>query len=138
MADIMEFVRAARERRGKESRRSKQSPPAAPVPTPSPASLAFLPGPIPVAHRDARPVTRPVTLHSPIPWNQQEVSKRTRAADELVARLHVDGRDPEVQRAAAMVVSATATRDMEVLVYALAEFNLTVRRVEGKKFVALA
>ena len=74
------------------------------------------------------------TFPPPSPWDQQEVSKRTRASDELVAHLHVDGRDPEVQRAASVVESATATGDMEVLKYALAEFDVAVRRVGGKRF----
>ena len=132
MSDIMQTIRAARERRGKESKQSKESPPVAPVPTPSPASPAFLPGRAPPVPTPSP--ASPAFLPGPVAWNQREVSKRTRASDELVVHLHVDGRDPEVQRAASMVESATATGDMEVLKYALAEFDVAVRRVGGKRF----
>lgn len=128
MDDIMEILRAARAARGPKGPKGPK-PPVATIPDPLVPLVPLVPGPIPVAHRDAHRDARPVTLHGPIPWDQQEVSRRTRAADELVVHLHVDGRHPEVQRAAAMVVSATATRDMEVLVYAITEFNLTARRV---------
>ena len=51
------------------------------------------------------------------------------SADALVERLGVNGSRPEVTAAAAMVVSAHATRDMETLRFAVAEFTAIVRRL---------
>jgi hypothetical protein len=54
-------------------------------------------------------------------------------ADALVEQLGIDGRLPAVQDAAAVVTSAFATRDMETLRLAVAEFGVVVRTLAGRR-----
>jgi hypothetical protein len=49
-------------------------------------------------------------------------------ADTLVERLGVDGTRPDVQAAAAAVVAAYETRDVDAFVAAITEFEAVVRR----------
>ncbi len=108
MADLMEIVRAALARSVKETEERGISP--APAPT-------------------TDPLTPFATFAPPTAWDQRQANRLMQDADALVEHLGVDGRDPEVKSAAAMVESANATRDMETLLYALAEFDVAVRRV---------
>jgi hypothetical protein len=105
VADLMEIARRTRDRKRKESEQSKESPP---TPEALPPFACFPSG--------------------PVPWNQQQAVRLTHDADTLVERLGVGGTDPEVQSAAALVVSANATCDTETLMFALAEFASVVRR----------
>jgi hypothetical protein len=61
------------------------------------------------------------------PWDSATAIRLTEAADALVGRLGVDGRHPDVQAAAGVVVSALAARDLETVRFAVAEFVAAVR-----------
>lgn len=120
MADLMEIARRTRDRQRKESKQSKESSPPPEAPDPFACFPCFPFG--------------------SVPWNQDRASRMMYAADALVEHLGVNGNDPEVQSAAAMVHSAVQTRDMETVLYALAEFEAVVRRVAlpGGKLSKLA
>jgi hypothetical protein len=65
---------------------------------------------------------------SPVePWNLAMAIRLMHDADALVEQLGVSGRHPAIADAAAMVTSAHATRDMETIRFAVAEFALFVR-----------
>lgn len=66
-------------------------------------------------------------------WNQTEASRLIEEADALVALLELDGNDPAIQSAAAMVVSAHLTGDMETLNFACVEFTEAIRSLAQKK-----
>ncbi len=66
------------------------------------------------------------------PWDTATALRLMNAADALVERLGVDGRHPKVAAAAAVVTSAHATRDMETLRFAVAEFTAVVRRIAAQ------
>jgi hypothetical protein len=66
-------------------------------------------------------------------WNQEEAIRLMHEADSLVEQLGVSGRHPAVADAAAMVVSAFATRDMETVRFAVSEFAVVVRRVASER-----
>ena len=70
-----------------------------------------------------------VTLSGNEPWNRRVAIKLMADADALVERLGVNGRHPDVRNAAAMVASASDTRDLETLRFAVTEFKLVVREV---------
>lgn len=116
MADLMEIARTARDRTRKESKQSKQSPQPAEG---APPFACF-----------------PCFPFGPVPWDQRRAVRLMYDADTLVERLDVDGTDPEVRSAAALVASAYATRDMETMLYAVNEFEVEVRRAESCKALA--
>lgn len=124
MADIMEIVRAAMSR------------------SPSvDGGGNVAKGTKPPVRTATDPLTPFATFAPPSPWDRQrEASKRMYDADTLVEHLGVNGNDPEVQSAAAMVHSAVQTRDMTTVLHALAEFEAVVRRVAlpGGKLSKLA
>lgn len=60
-------------------------------------------------------------------WDPVVASRLVFDADALVANLGVDGRHPAVAGAAAAVVSAHATHDLETLRFAVSEFVTVVR-----------
>ena len=49
------------------------------------------------------------------------------AGDSLVEQSKVDGRHPAMAAAAAMVMSAAATRDVQTFAVAIADFEIAVR-----------
>src|SRR5262245_16678586 len=53
------------------------------------------------------------------PWDQKTAIRLMSDADDLVGRLGVDGRHPEITDAAAVVTSALATRDLETVRFAV-------------------
>src|SRR5262245_34205532 len=59
----------------------------------------------------------------PEPWNPAEACRLTAEVNALVGDLGLDGRDPEVADAAAVVASAYRTRDMETVRFACGEFG---------------
>jgi hypothetical protein len=67
------------------------------------------------------------------PWDAEAALRLAHDADSLVGQLGVSGRHPAVADAAAMVVSALATRDMETLRFAAAEFAAVVRELTRKQ-----
>lgn len=71
--------------------------------------------------------TRTATLSGREPWDVRVALKLTTDADALVAQLGVDGRHPTVVDAAATVVSAYETHDLETIRFAVAEFVVAVR-----------
>jgi hypothetical protein len=62
-------------------------------------------------------------------WNRKLAIRLMYDADTLVERSEVSGRHPAVADAAAMVASAFASRDMETLRFALAEFAVLIRQL---------
>ena len=62
-------------------------------------------------------------------WDQSAALQMMHDADGLVERLGIDGRHPAVESAAAMVVSAFATHDLETVHFAVVEFEVAVRQV---------
>ena len=70
-----------------------------------------------------------VTLSGNEPWNLRVAIELMHEADGLIGRLGVDGRHPEVVDAAAVVSSAFATRDLETVRLAVAEFAVVVHAV---------
>jgi hypothetical protein len=62
-------------------------------------------------------------------WHPAEARRLMAEADGLVEQLGVDGRHPRITAAAALVASAYATRDLETVRFAVAEFTATVREV---------
>jgi hypothetical protein len=68
-------------------------------------------------------------LSGRVAWDQGEALRLLFEADELVERLGVSGRHPEIAAAAAVVDSALATRDLETVRFAVAEFAAAVRSV---------
>jgi len=66
------------------------------------------------------------------PWNKKAAIKLMHDADDLVGKLKVSGRHPDVVDAAAMVTSAYATRDLETLRFAIAEFLVVIHRLAPK------
>lgn len=67
------------------------------------------------------------------PWDQRAALRLIVDADALVEQLGVDGQHPVIVSAAAMVTNAFATRDMETLRFAVAEFTVLVRGLAGIK-----
>lgn len=67
------------------------------------------------------------------PCDQRVALRLIADADALLERLGVDGQHPAVASAAAMVTSAHATRDLETLRFAVAEFTVVVRRLAGMR-----
>ena len=67
------------------------------------------------------------------PWDQRTALRLMEAADALVERLGVVGSRPEITTAATMVVNAYATRDVETLRFAVAEFTVIVRRLAASE-----
>jgi hypothetical protein len=63
------------------------------------------------------------------PWDAATALRLMETADALVERLGVDARHPAVAAAAEEVGSAYATRDMETVRFAVAEFVVVVRRL---------
>ena len=111
MADLMEIARRTRDRTRKESKQSKESPPPAEGPDPF---ACF-----------------PCLSSGPVQWNSEEASRLMSDADTLVERLGANGTNPEVRAVAALVASAYATRDVETLRFACAEFQAAVRRLSA-------
>jgi hypothetical protein len=66
------------------------------------------------------------------PWDRDEAIRLMAAADELPSRSGVSGTNPDILRAAVMVVSAFQTRDIGTVRFAVAEFAVEVRRVAGR------
>jgi len=66
-------------------------------------------------------------------WDQAEANRLMIEADALVEHWGVEGQCPEIVNAAAMVVSANATKDMETLRFACSEFELVVRNVASRE-----
>jgi hypothetical protein len=69
------------------------------------------------------------------PWDREVAIKLMFNADGLVERLGVDGHHSAIVNAATLVSSASDARDMETLRFALAEFELTVRRVARERLL---
>jgi hypothetical protein len=67
------------------------------------------------------------------PWDLPAALRLTHDADSLVGQLGVSGRHPAVADAAAAVVSALATHDMETLRFAVAEFAAVVGELARKQ-----
>jgi hypothetical protein len=67
----------------------------------------------------------------PTGWgcHREEVNRLLADADEYVERSGVSGREPIVQAAADMVVSAVLTYDIETLRFAVTEFRASVAAV---------
>lgn len=78
-----------------------------------------------------------IAIRGSEPWNGGVARKLMDEADELVAQLGVDGRHSDIQLAAAMVCSASATRDMGTLRLACREFEVAVcklaRRLQPRR-----
>jgi hypothetical protein len=74
-------------------------------------------------------------LSGPDLWDGRIAIRLMHDADALVGRLGVDGRHPRVQGTAA-VVSASATRDMETLRFAVAEFAALFRALASERMCA--
>ena len=68
-----------------------------------------------------------VAVASREPWDAREAARLMAAADAVVERLGVDGRSPEISQAAARVLSALATQDLESVRIACGEFEIAVR-----------
>ena len=62
-------------------------------------------------------------------WNPQVAIRLMDDADALVERLGVDGRDPTITGAAALVCSAYALRDMETVRFACRDLEVVVRKL---------
>jgi hypothetical protein len=77
-----------------------------------------------------------VPLSGNEPWDRQVALRLTAEADALVERLGVSGQHPAIVSAAAMVVSAYATHDLETVRFAVAEFALCVRDVARERVSA--
>ena len=75
---------------------------------------------------DGRPTDGPATRPGE-PWNVRVALKLMADADGLVERLGVDGRHPVIVDAAALVVSAYQTHDLETVRFAVTEFVVAVR-----------
>lgn len=86
-----------------------------------------------LAHLGATPGGRDARPSGSAPWDLGAALRLTHGADSLVGQLGVDGRHPRVQDAAAAVVGALATRDMETLRFAVAEFVAVVRELPRKQ-----
>ncbi len=78
------------------------------------------------AIREALPAVL-ATLCEVEPWDGKTALGLMESADALVGRLGVDGTWPEIADAAAVVVSAHATKDMETLRFAVTDFIVAVR-----------
>jgi hypothetical protein len=66
------------------------------------------------------------------PWNKKAAIKLMHDADEVAGELNISGGHPDVMDAAAMVTSAYATRDLETLRFAIAEFLVLVRQLAAQ------
>jgi hypothetical protein len=66
------------------------------------------------------------------PWDGETALRLMEEADARLERSGVDGNRPEIAAAAAVVVSAHATRDMETLRFALSEFLHAVRLADRR------
>jgi hypothetical protein len=65
-------------------------------------------------------------------WDPCEAARLMADADAVVERLGVDGRHPEITQAAARVVAAHATRDLETVRFACSEFVAVVRTLAAR------
>lgn len=118
MADLMEIARQSRARRRRESRgskESKESPPSGGSGTSFDCFSCFPCG--------------------PVPWDQREALRLIEDADALVERFGVSGTISEVRAAAGAVSSAFATRDLETLRRACAEFEDTILQIRRRRAV---
>jgi hypothetical protein len=71
------------------------------------------------------------------PWDLDTASRLMFDADSLFEELKINRQVPAIQSAAAMVVSALSTRDMETLRLAVAEFIDVARRIAAMRNVEL-
>jgi hypothetical protein len=63
------------------------------------------------------------------PWDAATAHRLAVDTDALVEGLNVDGRHPAIQEAAAMVVSALETRDLETVRFACSEFTVVIHEL---------
>jgi hypothetical protein len=96
-----------------------------------PAGALLSPIP-PFSHPSAGGEVTP-TLAGAEPWDQRTALRLLLDADTLVERLGIDGQLPTIREAAAVVTSALATRDLETVRLAVAEFEAVVRGVAASR-----
>jgi len=87
------------------------------------------------------PPLTPFSPFSPAPaaerWDQAESLRLLAGTTALAERLGVSGSHPDIHAAAAMMAGAYATRDMETVRFAFAEFVAVVRRVAQDRIPAV-
>jgi hypothetical protein len=91
-----------------------------------------------LAHLKASAAEPAVNVLPSEPWDARTAIVLMRDADGLVERLGVDGRVPAVSKAAATVVSAFASCDLDAVRFTISEFVALVRRLASERAAATA